>query len=207
MAGCLAMLLIFTGTDHGHADQRTDPKESPRYMASFFPRLAPFGRPGIKNRLNRKKVARKAEALNKKNYQDFCQKVTPVLSLIHDLAIHKDQVRQVLVFWQLGELIYAEKSAHKGNQAYYDLLIPSLVRDSGLSIQTIRDIERMYSLYRVVADLSLQLGWEHYIILISIDDKAERTFYQTRAVEKQWTSEELRRAVKNNLYKQGTNSP
>jgi hypothetical protein len=201
------MLLIFAGTDHEHADQRTDPKEPSRYLASFFPRLAPFGRPGIKNRLNRKKAARKAEALNKKNYQDFCQKATPVLSMIHDLAAHKDQARQVLVFWQLGELIYAEKSAHKGNQAYYDLLIPSLVRDSGLSIQTIRDIERMYSLYRVVADLSLQLGWEHYIILISIDDKAERAFYQIHAVEKQWTSEELRRAVKKHLFKQGTNSP
>ena len=201
------MLLVFAGMDHGRADQQIDPKDPPRYLASFFPRLAPFGRSGIKNRLNRKKAARKAEALNKKNYQDFRQKAAPILSLIHDLAVHQDRARQVLVFWQLGELIYTEKSAHKGNQAYHDLLIPSLVRDSGLDIQTIRDIERMYSRYRVAADLSLQLGWEHYIILISIDDKAERTFYQTRAVEKQWTSEELRRAVKKHQYKQGTNSP
>jgi hypothetical protein len=127
--------------------------------------------------------------------------------LIHASATHQDLARQVLLFWQLGDLIYEEKSAHKGNPEYHHLLTSSLSRDSGLSIQTIGAIERMYSKYRVVADLSLQLGWEHYIILIAIDDKVERTFYQTRAVEKQWTPQELSRAVKNQRYKRGAKSP
>jgi hypothetical protein len=206
-AGCLIMLLIFTGTDHGHAGQQTDSKEPPRYLASFFPSTSPFGHSGIKNRLNRKKAARKAETANKKNYQHFRQKATPVLALIHASATHQDLARQVLVFWQLGDLIYEEKSAHKGNPQYHDLLRSSLARDSGLSIQTIGAIERMYSKYRVAADLSLQLGWGHYIILISIDDKVERTFYQTRAVEKHWTPQELGQAVKNQRYKRGAKSP
>jgi hypothetical protein len=201
------MLLIFTGTDHGYAARRSDSKVPPRFLAVFFPSNSPFGHSGIKNRLSRKKAARKAAAANKKNYRDFRQKAAPVLSLIHALAIQKDPTRQVLIFWQLGDLMYAEKSAHKGNPEYHDLLRSSLSRDSGLSIQTIGAIERMYSKYRVVADLSLQLGWEHYIILIAIDNKAERTFYQTRAVEKQWTPQELSRAVKNQRYKRGAKSP
>jgi hypothetical protein len=201
------MLLIFTGTNHGYAGRRSDSCEPPRYLAAFFPSTSPFGHSIIKNRLSRKKAARKTAAANKRNYQNFHQKAAPVLALIHDLATQKDPARQVLVFWQLGDLIYAEKSAHKDNPQYHHLLISSLSRDSGLSIQTIGDIERMYSKYRVAADLSLQLGWQHYIILISIDDKAECTFYQTRAVEKHWTPADLRRAVKNHLHKQGQKSP
>ena len=47
-AGCLIMLLIFTGTDHGHAGQQTDSKEpnpslpvEPRAVR-FNPQFAPI---------------------------------------------------------------------------------------------------------------------------------------------------------------------
>ena len=201
------MVLIFIGTDKGNADALAGQKETPRYLASFFPRPAPFSRSGVNNRLNRKKAARKVEALNKENYRDFERKAAPIISLVHTLTSQSDRTRQVLIFWQMGELIHHEKAGHKGNEDYDHLLIQSLSRDSGLDIQTIRDIERLHDQYTVAATLSLQLTWEHYRILITIKDNAERAFYQGLAVGKHWTPEELGTAVRNNLYKPRAVSP
>lgn len=188
--------MIVAGFGTGETLKREGPKEV--YLASFFPKAAPFSCPGIGNRLSRKRAERKADALNRENYAVFQRKAAPVISLVKTMDTRTDRSRKVLVYWQLGELISSEKDAHRNNGEYHALFIQSLSRDSGLDLKTIRDIEQFYVKYKVAASLSLQLNWEHYSVLIAIDDNGERTLFQNRAVEKKWTPDELRSAVQEN---------
>ena len=46
----------------------------------------------------------------------------------------------------------------------------------------------------------LKLGWSHYVELSTIDDAAERSFYEIEAVSNQWSVRELRRQIDSSLY-------
>jgi predicted nuclease of restriction endonuclease-like (RecB) superfamily len=45
-----------------------------------------------------------------------------------------------------------------------------------------------------------QLSWSHYIELIQIADSSKRKFYESRAICESWSTRDLRRQVKLNLY-------
>ena len=45
-----------------------------------------------------------------------------------------------------------------------------------------------------------QLSWSHYLVLIRIDDKAERAFYEIEAAKNNWSLRELKRQFDSGLY-------
>lgn len=47
---------------------------------------------------------------------------------------------------------------------------------------------------------SLPLGWSHYVELLTLDDTAERRFYEIEAAANQWTVRELQRQIASSLY-------
>ena len=47
---------------------------------------------------------------------------------------------------------------------------------------------------------SLPLGWSHYVELLTLDDTAERRFYEIEAAAGQWTVRELQRQIASSLY-------
>ena len=44
------------------------------------------------------------------------------------------------------------------------------------------------------------LGWSHYVELLTLDDTAERRFYEIEAAANQWTVRELQRQIASSLY-------
>ena len=44
------------------------------------------------------------------------------------------------------------------------------------------------------------LGWSHYVELLTLDDTAERRFYEIEATANQWTVRELQRQIASSLY-------
>lgn len=44
------------------------------------------------------------------------------------------------------------------------------------------------------------LGWSHYVELLTLDDPAERRFYEIEAAANQWTVRELQRQIASSLY-------
>jgi len=47
---------------------------------------------------------------------------------------------------------------------------------------------------------SFTLGWSHYVELLTLDDPAERSFYEIEAASGQWTVRELQRQIASSLY-------
>jgi len=44
------------------------------------------------------------------------------------------------------------------------------------------------------------LGWSHYVELLTLDDTAERSFYEIEAASNQWSVRELQRQIASSLY-------
>jgi hypothetical protein len=189
-------------TDRALADgARTDSlKDDTVYLASFFPRSSPFSNSQTKNRLDRKRLSQRIDTLNKENYEVLKEKVGPVLVLIHEMKQHPGGDQELLIYWQLGEFVSAERKTHRDSQAYLEYMMETLANDSGISEQELLAMARLYECHRVAATLSLQLTWAHYKILLSIEDDLQRQFYKSLAEENRWSPHELETAVKENLY-------
>ncbi len=48
--------------------------------------------------------------------------------------------------------------------------------------------------------LRFTLGWSHYVELLTLDDPAERSFYEIEATANQWSVRELQRQIASSLY-------
>ena len=45
-----------------------------------------------------------------------------------------------------------------------------------------------------------ELSWTHYIYLITVKDKEERSFYEIQTAQNRWSVEELRKRIKSDEY-------
>lgn len=203
----LFLSLICTTTPFTDAENMKDVqhgqgivKEEGLYVAGFFPRSSPFSSSRSKNRIRKKKWAVKVEADTRENYRLFLEKIIRLTAIIRDMAKKPEPYQQVLVFWQLGEQIVREKTLQEDNSTYGQFLMENLSKDTGIEQFRLVQIELFYRRYAVAATLSMQLVWNHYEVLIKIESEPIRRFYQTLAVEKKWSPQELARQIRQNLY-------
>ena len=111
----------------------------------------------------------------------------------------------VQTYWQIGKFI-VEYEQHGNERAEYGSdLLNRLSRDltsryaSGFSRSTVFYIRKLYLEYPKVQTLS-ELSWSHYIELLKIEDKSERSFYEKESVNAHWGVRELRRQLKSMLF-------
>ena len=149
---------VFNAVSHvkdvGQHDQKAG---DPVAMASFFPASSPFFNTQS-NRLNRKKLSRRLEIANSENYSTFKKKNGSLLNLVKQMGNHPEN-RDILIFWQLGEQISIEKTRHQGSITYAAFFMDHLSNDLGLDITLLSKIETFYTLYTVVASVSMELTW------------------------------------------------
>ncbi|MCK4734080.1 MAG: DUF1016 family protein [Methanophagales archaeon] len=48
--------------------------------------------------------------------------------------------------------------------------------------------------------MSAQLSWSHFVVLIYLNNKEERLFYEQQTIQNAWSVRELRRQIRSNLY-------
>lgn len=111
----------------------------------------------------------------------------------------------VQTYWQIGKFI-VEYEQHGNERAEYGSdLLNRLSRDltlkyaSGFSRSNVFYIRKLYLEYPKVQTLS-ELSWSHYIELLKIEDKSERSFYEKESVNAHWGVRELRRQLKSMLF-------
>lgn len=85
------------------------------------------------------------------------------------------------------------------------LELPPILQASAPSgkIQQTLSVESLQSLrqaaFTQIAS-SLPLGWSHYVELLTLDDTAERRFYEIETAANQWSVRELQRQIASSLY-------
>ncbi|MDP2907833.1 MAG: PDDEXK nuclease domain-containing protein [Nanoarchaeota archaeon] len=101
---------------------------------------------------------------------------------------------KVQTYWQIGERIAREELDQK-RADYGKRAIESLARDISLSRRSLYEIVQFYMTYPIVRTVSAQLSWSHYTILMKIEDKQKREFYEFQSVQNSWSFRELKKRI------------
>lgn len=120
------------------------------------------------------------------------------------------QVNQALVltYWQIGRIIKTEVLDDDRSQygaAVLKQLAERLTHDygSGFSYSSLTRMAKFYAILPeegIVATLSQQLSWSHFVELIKIDDAIKREFYIQLCADGRWSVRALRERMDSMLF-------
>ena len=120
------------------------------------------------------------------------------------------QVNQALVltYWQIGKTIQTEVLQHERAQygaGVLKQLAQRLTRDygNGFSHSGLTRMAKFYGCLPeqdIVATLSQQLSWSHFVELIKVADPTKRAFYTDLCVQSRWSVRTLRERMDGMLF-------
>ncbi len=103
----------------------------------------------------------------------------------------------LLGYWRIGQYIveYEQKGSIKAE--YGTKMLLEVSKDlrtrigKGVSRSNIANMRILYLKYPIVQTLSGRLSWSHYVVLLSVHDDLERSFYERQCVNESWGVREL----------------
>jgi len=121
------------------------------------------------------------------------------------------EVNSILVdtYWNIGGLIIEHEQNGKEKTKYGSGLLKKLSKEltnqfgKGFSVQNLERMRNFYLIYpniRNSSTVSRNLSWSHYVRLMSIKNKDERSFYEIECIENNWSLRELNRQFDSSLY-------
>ncbi len=106
----------------------------------------------------------------------------------------------------MGERIFNEEQQGKERAEYGTYLIRTLAEKlvpefgSGFSYRQLNWCRQFYRTFPIENALRSQLNWSQYRLLLKIDDKDKREYYELEALKNAWTGRELERQINSSLY-------
>lgn len=110
------------------------------------------------------------------------------------------------MYWKLGERIFIEEQKGQDRAEYGAYLLQNVALEiekefgSGFSVRQLERARRFYRTYPIATALRTQLNWYQYRLLIQIDDKDKREYYELETANNNWTGRELERQINSGLY-------
>lgn len=144
------------------------------------------------------------EKLNREDYKNLLTEVQGIIKNGKYKAYKTVDNVKVQTYWQIGERVVREELKNKDRAGYGKYLISNLAIDLEVEKKLMYKIIKFYKLYPIVATVSRQLSWFHYVELIELENEKERQFYEQKIINHSWSIRELRLQIKNQLY-QNTN--
>jgi len=108
--------------------------------------------------------------------------------------------------WRIGQYIVEFEQGGKARADYGTGLLKRLSRDlmllhgKGFTRSGVIRIRQFYLAFPKGATASHLLSWSHFVELLKIDDKLERSFYEQQTIHEKWTVRELVRQKKSALF-------
>jgi predicted nuclease of restriction endonuclease-like (RecB) superfamily len=112
----------------------------------------------------------------------------------------------VETYWQIGKYIVEFEQKGQQKAEYGKALIDNLSKDlslafgKGFSRSNLIYIRLFYSEFQISQTPSNFLSWSHYVELLRISDKLERSFYLQQTINEKWSVRELQRQKKSSLF-------
>ena len=151
---------------------------------------------------------------------DFFKKVVELLQLAQKQVVYSVNQTMVQSYFLIGKMIIEEEQQGKNRAEYGKHLLKELSKvltkefGKGFSVTNIQQMRNFYLIYQKQQTLSVnsdlkkqqtpsvkfELSWSHYLKLMRIDDKNERSFYEIESVKCNWSIRELQRQYDSALY-------
>jgi predicted nuclease of restriction endonuclease-like (RecB) superfamily len=138
--------------------------------------------------------------------QELIQQIQSIIATAKDRAIRSVDTERMMMYWQIGKVIFEEEQQGKERAGYGDFLIKSLSETlqpqfgSGFSYRQLNWYRQFYRSFPIVSALRTQFSWTHYKTLISIDNQDKREFYIAEASKNNWSARQLERQVNSQLF-------
>jgi predicted nuclease of restriction endonuclease-like (RecB) superfamily len=121
-------------------------------------------------------------------------------------AIRSVDTQRVLMYWQIGKVIFEEEQQGKERAEYGKYLIKSISAEfqpklgSGFSVRQLERYRQFYRQFPIASALRTQFSWTHYKTLLSIDNKDKKDFYIAETEKNNWTARQLERQINSQLF-------
>jgi predicted nuclease of restriction endonuclease-like (RecB) superfamily len=141
-------------------------------------------------------------ALNK----NIISQIQSIIANAQAKAIKAVDNERVLMYWQIGKLIFEEEQQGKNRAEYGNYLIKSLAQQlepefgSGFSYRQLNFFRQFYRTFPIVNAVRSQFSWTHYRLLIRIDNQEKREFYIAEVEKNNWTARQLERQINSQLF-------
>ena len=138
--------------------------------------------------------------------EQFISNIRTIILSARESAIRSVDTVRVQMYWKLGERIFIEEQKGQDRAEYGAYLLQNVALEiekefgSGFSVRQLERARQFYRTYPIATALRTQLNWYQYRLLIQIDDKDKREYYELEANNNNWTGRELERQINSGLY-------
>jgi len=153
--------------------------------------------------------------------RDFHSQIVELLKNARQSVVRAVNHTMVLTYFEIGRMIVEEQQNGKERAEYGKELIKelsiTLAKEfgKGFSQRNVEQMRKFYLTYSKTQTLSAEskasnkpqtlsadfkLSWSHYLTLMRIDDKNERSFYEIESAINNWSVRELQRQLDSALY-------
>ena len=138
--------------------------------------------------------------------EQFISDIRTIILSARESAIRSVDTVRVQMYWELGERIFIEEQKGQDRAEYGAYLLQNIALEiekefgSGFSVRQLERARQFYRTYPIATALRTQLNWYQYRLLIQIDDKDKREYYELEAANNNWTGRELERQINSGLY-------
>ena len=104
-----------------------------------------------------------------------------------------------MAYWQIGREIVEEEQGGKHRADYGKNLLDGLAKrlsvdfGKGFDDSNLWNMRKFYQEYPIFDAVRRELSWTHYRILMRVDNRQARLFYQVECIKNNWSSRELER--------------
>lgn len=138
--------------------------------------------------------------------EQFISDIRTIILSARESAIRSVDTVRVQMYWKLGERIFIEEQKGQDRAEYGAYLLQNIATEiekefgSGFSVRQLERARQFYRTYPIASAVRSQLNWYQYRLLIQIDDKDKREYYELEAANNNWTGRELERQINSGLY-------
>lgn len=114
--------------------------------------------------------------------KELISEIQVIIANARGKAIRSVDTERVLMYWQIGKVIFEEEQQGKERAVYGDFLIKSLSEHlqpqfgSGFSIRQLEMCRQFYRTFPIMNAVRSQFSWTHYRTLIRIDNQPKENF-------------------------------
>jgi len=138
--------------------------------------------------------------------KDLFQQIQAIIADAQGRAIRAVDNERVIMYWQIGKIIFEEEQQGKDRADYGKYLIKSISEEfqpqfgTGFSIRQLEMNRQFYRSFPITNALRSQFSWTHYRTLIRIENQDKKDFYIAETEKNNWTARQLERQVNSQLF-------
>ena len=138
--------------------------------------------------------------------ENLIAQIQNIIQAAQERAIRSVDFERVLMYWQIGEVIFVEEQQGKERADYGAFLIKSISEafqpqfGSGFSVRQLERYRQFYRQFPIASALRTQLSWTHYKLLLPIDNPQKTQFYIAETTKNNWSARQLERQINSQLF-------